>query len=283
MTNTQIATSPAGVASDGAQAGGRIIVLMENRSESPDLASEHGLSLWIETPECAVLFDTGQSPAFASNARKLGVDLGSATAIVLSHGHYDHAGGLEHALSATTAPLYLGENATVPKRARGEAGMRDIGMDASLAKRYSERVRAVSSRREILPGIEVLPAAPLETRPPSDNERLLRETSDGLDRDPFEDELSLLVHAPDQDVLVTGCSHRGIVNIYRQAGRPPIVVGGLHLSHEPDGRVREVAEQLADAAELWVGHCTGDRAVEILAEELPGKVRPIRVGTALPL
>lgn len=259
-----------------------ITVLLENSATSADLASEHGLSLWIESDGHTILFDTGASAAFAENARDLGIDLAHADAIVLSHGHYDHAGGLARALDATGAPLYAGSNVSKPKAARSPQGMRDIGFDPTVLRGREDRLRTVEGRCDLFPGVEIVPAAPLKHDPPSDNRRLLREADDGYERDPFEDELSLLLQTPAGAVLVTGCSHRGIANIYDAADVDVhAVVGGLHLSHESDEEVRAVAHLLHGARELDVGHCTGDAAAQVLARELPGRVHGIPAGTVL--
>ena len=259
-----------------------VTVLLENTAGLETLASEHGLSLWIETDGHSILFDTGASQAFAANAQKLGIDLGQTDAIVLSHGHYDHAGGLARALEASDAPLYVGPNATGRKVARSPEGMRDIGLDPAAVRGLGNRLRVVEGRCDIFPGVEIIPAAPLNHATPSDNGRLLRETSDGYGPDPFEDELYLVVETPHGAILVTGCSHRGIANIYETVnGDVRAVVGGLHLSHESAGTVRDVAHLLEKVGELDVGHCTGTSAAEILDQELPGRVRPIPAGTVL--
>ena len=86
----------------------RIVTLMENTACREDLAAEHGLSLYVQTDGCSLLFDAGQSAAFADNAEKLGVDLAEVKLAVLSHGHYDHGGGLKKFLEINdTAPVWM--------------------------------------------------------------------------------------------------------------------------------------------------------------------------------
>ena len=90
----------------------KIVTLMENTACREDLTAEHGLSLYIETGAHRILFDAGQTDAFADNAQKLDIDLSSVDLCILSHGHYDHGGGLERFLEVnSTAPVYLRRDA----------------------------------------------------------------------------------------------------------------------------------------------------------------------------
>ena len=108
----------------------KIWTLMENTTCREDLQAEHGLSLWLETGERQILFDAGQTDAFADNAEKLGVDLSRAELAILSHGHYDHSGGLPRFLQCNeTAPVYLSRCAFEPHL---NAANSDIGLDPAL-------------------------------------------------------------------------------------------------------------------------------------------------------
>lgn len=256
-----------------------LTVLMENNALD-DLASEHGVSFWIETPGGNILFDTGASGAFAENAERLGVDLAKTDFIVLSHGHYDHVGGLQTALERCSAQVLAGPGATREKITPSGDGFRDIGMDRKVAASLGDRLRTIDSRLQILPGVEVLPAAPIESPVPTDNGRLLRRQRDATTPDPFEEELSLLIQGRKGPVLVTGCSHRGIANIHRSAGvEVSAIVGGLHLLHEDEQTIRAVANEISDARDFWIGHCTGDPGMLLIEEELAGRLHGIPAGT----
>ena len=86
----------------------KIVTLLENTASCPGVAPQHGLSLYIETEEWKILFDMGQDDTFAVNAEQLGIDLSKVNLAVLSHGHYDHGGGLAAFLRMNkTAPVYI--------------------------------------------------------------------------------------------------------------------------------------------------------------------------------
>lgn len=172
----------------------KITVLSENTSVSP-AASEHGLSLLIETKGYKLLFDTGASPLFAENAEKLNVDLSDAAFAVISHGHYDHGGGLGKFLDInSSAPVYIRENAFgdfFSARPNGEIAY--IGLEKSflLNPRFiltgecciiNGECRLFSNVSQVWPG-------------PSGNKTLLRKTGDGFQPDDFSHEQSLIISA----------------------------------------------------------------------------------------
>lgn len=136
-----------------------VVTLMENTVCRDDLACEHGLSLYIEARGKKILFDAGQSGAFADNARKLGIDLAQVDFAVLSHGHYDHGGGFRRFLEINqTAPVYLRREA-FGDHYNGTA--KYIGLDKALLE--SGRLVFVPDMLEISPGI-TLYGGPMELR-----------------------------------------------------------------------------------------------------------------------
>ena len=101
-----------------------VTVLVENTAFGPGARGEHGLAFWIEAGSKGVLFDTGPGPdVLVHNAEHLGIDLASTDAVVLSHGHYDHTGGLMEVLKrAGKIPLFLHPGALIPRYSRKKDG-----------------------------------------------------------------------------------------------------------------------------------------------------------------
>ncbi len=266
-----------------------IISLMDDLCPKRGLRGEHGLSLLIEMEDSRVLLDTGQGGAFLENARFLGIDLAILTAVVLSHGHYDHGGGIGalYASRVDAPPLFAGRGFDMPRRAKSDAGLSDIGAP-SLPP--SIRSTEVAELRELAPDLFILPPAErLDASVPASRFRTITGGEDRLDE--FEDELSLVALVKDGLVVITGCAHRGISNIARAAlkafpGRPlAALVGGFHLG---DAFADELARASTALAELKPGavycsHCTAPRGFAALSAALPGRVFWLSCGMRITL
>ena len=198
----------------------KITALTENTSQC-GLPVEHGLSLYIQTDTHTILFDTGQTDLFARNARTLGLDLRAVDLAVLSHGHYDHGGGLQAFLSINqTAPVYLHRLAFEPHY----NGERYNGLDPALLQ--SDRLIFTEGVTEIAPGLTLDDC--------NRREKICDFGSFGLDKlvngrrlpDDFLHEQYLLIEEQGKRVLISGCSHKGIVNIAHWF-RPDMLVGGF--------------------------------------------------------
>ena len=198
-------------------------VLVENTSLSPAYRCEHGLSLYIKTRNHRILFDMGQSSLFLENAEGMDADIGAVDMAILSHGHYDHGGGIETFLKHNTrANLYVHADAFQPHYAKREDGrIDDIGLD--LAAAANPRVQTSRHMLRLDDEICVFSGVvPHRLFPPA-NRVLLRKSSD-YEPDDFTHEQNLIVTEDGEDVLFTGCAHNGIVNIIeaarsRKAGR----------------------------------------------------------------
>jgi len=265
----------------------RLTVLVDNTSPSTDLLAEHGLALLLETDRGAVLFDTGASThALTANAARLGVSLSGVTSVLLSHGHYDHTGGLPAVLAAApSARVYYHWRCTAQRWGRRWWVRKPIGMPAESRAALSRlRHVAVGKPQDLPEGLRLSgpipgPAAPAQ-------KRFLADTDGGPRPDTFEDEMFALVRTAPGWVLVTGCCHRGVENTLAHAmtltGGEPVhaILGGLHLKDFRPRDLEPVVAALRGAGvrEVLCGHCTGEAAQEYLASHLESRVQPIHVG-----
>ena len=184
-------------------------MLMENTPFAEGFRSEHGLSIHIETERHRILFDMGQSDGFIANAEKLGIDLAAVDIAVLSHGHYDHGGGLGAFLAVNRqAPVYVSQYAFDPCFSGAE---RFIGLTPELSGH--PRLRFVKEQLALNDGLELL-ACNERARPfRMDSYGLNTLRHNALIPDDFRHEQYLLIREQDKRVLISGCSHKGILNI----------------------------------------------------------------------
>lgn len=233
----------------------KITALAENTSRQPGIGCEHGLSLYIETKAHRILFDMGQTDLFAENAARLGVDLSAVDLAVLSHGHYDHGGGLAAFLRRNRrAPVYVNEHAFEPHYNGTD---RYIGLDTAL--QHSDRLVLTGEEYSIAPGL-TLYACNERQRPFAFGAGSLLEQQNGqFLPETFRHEHYLLIEENGKRVLISGCSHKGILNIAAWF-RPDVLVGGFHfMKLDLDETLRSYAEQLdAFPTTFYTCHCTGE-------------------------
>ena len=250
----------------------KVTVLIENTSTRSGLIAEHGLSLLIETGAQRILFDTGASAAFAENAARLGVDLSTVDLAVLSHGHYDHGGGLEQFMGLNThSPIWVSPHAFEPHfNARGK----DIGLSPAL--QFHPRMRTGIS--ELAPGITLHSGDGIPVEPSE-----MTAICNGVCiQEDFRHEQYLLIHEGDKRILFSGCSHRGILNIATHF-RPDVLVGGFHLMNETDtDRLHQLAVRLMELpTTYYTGHCTGDFAFATMQPLMGNRLKSLCTGTSL--
>jgi 7,8-dihydropterin-6-yl-methyl-4-(beta-D-ribofuranosyl)aminobenzene 5'-phosphate synthase len=236
----------------------RIHVLMENSCCRDDLAAEHGLSLLIETAGTTVLFDTGASPAFADNAARMGVDLRAVDVAVLSHGHYDHGGGIPRFLELNAhAPVWVSERAFEPHyNAQGK----DIGLHAPPATHPRLR-RPGAEPVQLAPHVTLWPAVDMPCPHAPEGRGMHTLVNDERREDDFLHEQYLLIQEEEKRILFSGCSHKGILNIMNWL-TPDVLIGGLHFSKidciQDEEALRFAAASLKEySTKYYTGHCTG--------------------------
>jgi len=272
-----------------------IKTLVENSSDNPNLGAEHGLSLFIETQRHKILFDTGASQLFSDNALKMDVDLAAVDIVILSHGHYDHGGGLKTFLTLNqTAKIYMHKNIFENHYAHTIFGQQKyIGIDQGLLP--NSRFVFVEDGLIIDEGLELFSRISGNRFSPSGNQDLYMEHNGELLQDDFSHEQNLIISENGKTLLVAGCAHKGIVNIvdqfYRDKKRmPDVVIGGFHLynssakKNEAPSVVDGIGEALAETeVQYFTGHCTGIKSYEHLKGILGDKLGYISTGSQINL
>lgn len=242
-----------------------ITALCENTACSERYGCEHGLSLYIRTKEHRILFDTGQSDLFAQNAAALGIDLSEADVAVLSHGHYDHGGGLLRFRELNpTAPILLRQGAFEPHY---NASGKYIGLDERL--RDDPHLIFTDSGERIAEGITLITLSGRELPYPIDADGLTAVVDGERIHDDFDHEQALLIEEDGRRVLFSGCSHKGALN-YSQLIRPDVFVGGFHYMHTPPGdTLKAFAERLDRFDTDYITcHCTGEEQYAFLSRHM---------------
>ena len=238
----------------------KITALTENTSSNENIRCEHGLSLYIQTDKYNILFDMGQTNLFEENAEKLGLDLSKIDIAVLSHGHYDHGGGLARFFEINQkSKVYLNKHAFEPHY----NGNKYIGLDISL--KDSDRLIFTDGIFEISDGLTLYSC--------NDLKKPYHLGSFGLDMiqnkermpDDFRHEHYLLIHENGKKILISGCSHKGIMNI-AEWFKPDILIGGFHFSRLPlDSILKSYAETLNEyPTAFYTCHCTGVQQYEFM-------------------
>ena len=243
-----------------------ITSLLENTTSRPDIAAEHGLSLYVETETRRILFDMGQTDLFARNAEVLGVDLSQVDLAVLSHGHYDHGGGLATFLEINrTTPVYLTEAAFLPHY---NGTQKYIGLDASL--RGHPRLRVVSGDLSLGGDLTLLSPNGRERRHALGAFGLTERVGDVFIPDDFRHEQYLLIEEGGKRVLISGCSHAGILDIVEWFS-PDVLIGGFHVSKMALGaELTALGDALAaHGTEYYTCHCTGTEQYAFLRGQMP--------------
>lgn len=244
--------------------------------------AEHGLSLYIECGKEKIVFDFGASAAFMRNAAISGADISAADYAILSHDHYDHGGGLESFFAANPkAEVYAAQEIFGERYSRG--GRKYAGLDRRLKERFRDRFVYVGESVKPGENAEIVSLRKEDIHYPVRGEGLCTLTASGLVRDDFEHERYLMLREGEKLVLVSGCSHKGILNIVNKF-RPDVVIGGFHINGEADdeegnARITRLAEALeATGAAYYTEHCTGMRAYGLMKEIMASRLTYLAAG-----
>lgn len=258
-----------------------LTVLCDNHAQG-ELQAEHGLAFWMDAPELKLLFDTGSGQTLAQNAAQLQITLDECQLVVLSHGHYDHTGGLRELWQqGVTCPVLAHPSVILPRYSRHpDKPVRSIGMPTDIVHQIWQ-LPTTSRHWSIEPqqltpywgsSGEIPRLDPLE-----DVGGPFFRDAEGSEPDEIPDDLALWFNTPQGLVIVLGCCHSGLINtiahirrltgVFKVAG----VIGGLHLLHAGEPRLAYTLDFLRQCQldYMYLGHCSGDGVIERIRRELP--------------
>jgi 7,8-dihydropterin-6-yl-methyl-4-(beta-D-ribofuranosyl)aminobenzene 5'-phosphate synthase len=257
----------------------RITTLSENTAGQDELLAEWGLSFFIEDNGTNILMDAGESISIAQNAEKLGIDLQKISKVVLSHGHFDHTGGLKLLLTKMKREVDIIAHPDIwtSKFARVK-GKPDkyIGIPYTQTdlENLGARFILTSEPFNLTENIMTTGQIPMVTDFEKIESNLFVKTADGWEPDTLLDDLALIIKTQQGLVIALGCAHRGMVNtLYhtRQVTgiqKISLVVGGCHLHHATDEQIWQTISALNEMGVQKLGgsHCTGMRATLLMAQ-----------------
>ena len=264
----------------------KCITLVENTAGTPGCVAEHGLSIYIETEKHTLLMDTGQTDAVVRNAAVLGLDLAAVDTVILSHGHYDHSGGiLPFCTKNNRAQIYMQRSAIEPHY----NGNRFIGIDPAI--RALPNVRLLDGDLIIDDELFLFTGITGRRCFPQGNRKLLCLKDGTPVQDPFLHEQCLVITQNGKRWLLSGCAHNGILNIldrYRAlfGTAPNYVISGFHMmkrdgdhSDEERAVILQTAKELAETdAVFFSGHCTGEAAFDLMKTVMGEKLIALHSG-----
>ena len=272
-----------------------ITTLCENSVGSRGLLGEHGLALLLEFQDQKILFDTGAGLTLLHNAEALGIELGDLDAVVLSHGHHDHTGGLASLADRVgSLPVYAHPEVFGAKYRKDNPDKyryNGIPWSREELKQRGLIFRLNQSWTELGPEILLTGEIPRLEQPQDENHKFYTKTDEGFIKDYINDDQAVIINAPEKVIVVLGCAHAGLFNTLQYAlkltGAKSIyaMLGGTHLLHFSYSRLYSISERLQHFGlqELAPCHCTGRIAQFALYQVFGESMLENRVGSTFTL
>ncbi len=274
----------------------RVTILCENSAAPPlPVLGEHGFAAFIETDHGNYLFDTGQGLSLSHNATYLKKDLSSIKSVFLSHGHYDHTGGLAHVVKVKGGvPVFAHPDIFAKKYAsvktNGQENKKYVGMQHERGglERLGAEFTLDTVCKEVAQDMYLTGEVPRLTDYEKGDPRLLVERSGALIPDPLLDDQSLVIQTDQGLVIVLGCAHAGLINTLQHVRghfsteRMHTIVGGTHLGFLTDDQLDKTIVDLKDFdfKQLGASHCTGPKEAARLLQEFGDRFFFAHAGTS---
>lgn len=272
----------------------KIIPIVENTTINKKYKAKHGISFYIETNKYKILFDTGPNKVLIKNAEKLGIDLSLVDIVIISHGHTDHGGGLKYFLEINkTAKIYIQKNAFEKYYTKIINIPIYIGLDNDLIN--NEQIILVDGNYKINEQLSLISNIIKKTFHMKSNDALLTKVNNKFQKDPFIHEQSLIIENNDKSVLITGCSHQGVIDIQEESERIikrniDNVIGGFHIFNPINRRYEnpDIIKNMglmmkAKNTRYYTCHCTGKKGYEKMKEILLEDINYLSVGSEVEL
>jgi 7,8-dihydropterin-6-yl-methyl-4-(beta-D-ribofuranosyl)aminobenzene 5'-phosphate synthase len=265
---------------------------VENTAQGDGLLSEHGISFWIEYGDQKLMFDTGQTGIVIRNAEILGINIADTDAIVISHGHYDHTGGLNAVGNiAKKAKVYIHPNAIDKKYSFRSGSGKFVGIPDGSKKvieshNNTDGVVWTKEPTEIFPGLFVTGQIPRINNFEVEGQNFFLDEN-AKQPDSLPDDQSVFFNTKDGLVVIFGCAHAGVINtldyITKISGIKNVhtIMGGFHLVGSGKSKISKVIDSLErfGIQRIGPGHCTGTEAVLELEKQYPKRCFMCSVGT----
>lgn len=261
-------------------------VLIDNiRNDS--IKGEWGLSIYIEYKDKKILLDVGASNLFIKNAEKLDISLGDIDYAVLSHAHYDHANGMRRFFQVNEkAKFYVQSSCAENCYFKKWFIRKYIGIPKQILKEYSDRIEYAMGNYQITEGVNLIPHSTEGLEAIGRRESMYQKKKGGWMPDDFSHEQSLVFDSAEGLVIFNSCSHGGVINIINEVRaifpdkKIVAFIGGFHIYNKSESEVRKLAGSIRETGIKYVctGHCTGEKAYQILKEELGDVMHQLKVG-----
>ncbi len=262
----------------------KMTILVENTVYKQGLLAEHGLSIYLEFGRKKYLFDSGQGMVLKHNAEELDIAFYELDGLILSHGHYDHTGGIPFLLEQKTdLEIYAHPDFQIDRYSMRGKRLAPVSYSGPKIKDFNK----IKNLSEIEKGMFL--TGEIKNAKNYLNEKYKRKNNSGYKTDDFSDDMSLYFEGKNGLIIILGCSHKGVKNIITEiidkSGIDNVdkIIGGMHLMKADKNILKELSEffKKIDPSEIYPLHCTGKEAASYFRERLGDKVKFAGVGSII--